>query len=153
MRKTVRDYIPETVLGNPYYKDKQISKYLSHNVLSVYDASTHNTQKYPFTLFTQKYITRILEIAGKFIAINQNPRIGWTFHLHASVAYSSTQQMYMINDEPAIYIKYHEDSLVFLFLSTKRQRSIPSKILLELKKEGKYRECTAIEKLDLLFNI
>ncbi len=147
------DYIPADVVKNPYYFTQKFYKYLSHKVLQVYEASETNRNKYPFSLFTQKFVDIILEIDSMLIGLNHNPKLGWTFPVKKAVKKIDTRRVYYIDGEFAIYIRHNADKMVYLFTGNKKQRAISSSEILSLKKAGKYRECTALEKLEILYDL
>lgn len=153
MYKTVQDYIPKDVVKNPYYFTQKFYKYLSSNVLQVYEASETNRNKYPFSLFPQKFVAVILESDNVLIGLNHNPKLGWTFPVKQTVKKMDTHKVYYIDGKFAVYIRYNADKMIYLFAEDKRQRAIPSSEIIRLQKAGKYRECTKIEKLEILYDL
>lgn len=153
MLKKVSDYIPSDILKNPYYSNQKFYKCLTHNVLHVYALTEENKTEYPFSLFTQKYINVILETNSNLIALNHNPKLGWTFPVKKSVNKINTKDVYFINGEFAVLMRSHEDSLVFLFLKDKKLKYINTSQLLQYKSDNNFRKCTNEEKLDILFSL
>jgi hypothetical protein len=153
MYKVVSDYIPLDVVKNPYYFSQKFYKYLSHKVLQIYERSETNHNKYPFSLFSQKFVDIILEVNNVLIGLNHNPKLGWTFPVKHTVKNIDTRKVYYIDGKFAIYVRHNADKMVYLFAEDKKQRAIPSSEILSLKRAGRYRECTALEKLEILYDM
>lgn len=153
MFRFVSDYIPQDVVKNPYYFEQPFYKCLSDKVLQVYESTPETKDKYPFTLFTQKHIHIVLETEhGKLIGLNHNPKLGWTFPTKKAVHKFNMKNMYYIDGKYAIFVKHISDKLVFLFTDTKKQKAVSLSDITRFKKEGKFRECTSMEKLDILYS-
>jgi len=154
MYEFVSDYIPKDVIKNPYYFKQPFYKCLSHRVLQVYEATPENRDKYPFSVFTQKHVNIILETEqGKLIGLNHNPKLGWTFPTRKAIHSFDTNNIYVIDGKYAVYKGHVQDLLVFLFIENKVVKNVPSSTILSLKKQGKFRECTNFERLEILYSL
>lgn len=154
MYRFVSDYIPKDVVKNPYYFKQPFYKCLSHKVLQVYEAAPETRDKYPFSLFTQKHVGVILETeGGKLIGLNHNPKLGWTFPTKNAIHSVNTSKVYMIDGKYAVYKGHIQDCLTFLFIENKVTKNVSSSTILALKKEGKFRECTKLERLEILYSL
>ncbi len=151
--RTVIQFIPQNVLENPYYKSQQFYKFLSEQVIKIYEQNAHNKTEYPFSLFTQKYVSTVLETKTKLIGLNNNPKLGWSFPVKNPVKKINLEELYFIDGEFAVYVRPNADLLVFLFTKENRQKYISSSYILQLKSEGKFRKCTDAEKAELLYNL
>ena len=151
--RIVSQFIPQNVLDNPYYESQPFYKFLSDTVLRIYEQNAQNKSEYPFSLFTQKYVSIVLETKTKLIGLNNNPKLGWSFPVKNPVRRYNLEELYFIDGQFAVYIRPDADCLVFLFTKENRQKHISSSEILKLKSEGKFRKCTDIEKIELLYFI